>query len=94
MTTKNCIKDADKMQTKYKETLMHASPHYSTDTDTTTLQSIQKAVTPDVFGCDGLTVRKVPASEHSAHVLHGIHAVSITWMLNVFIITYDVPVVK
>ena len=57
MTTKNCITDADKMQTKCKETLMHASPHYSTDTDTTTLQSIQKAVTPDVFGCDGLTVR-------------------------------------
>lgn len=31
--------------------------NYSTDTDTTTLESIQKAVTPDVFGCDGLTVR-------------------------------------
>lgn len=57
MTTKNCITDADKMQTKYKETLMHASPHYSTDTDTMALESIQKAVTPDVFGCDGLTVR-------------------------------------
>ena len=69
---------------------MLSPPFYGTDSFfAISFESIVKDVTPDVFGCDVLDVGKVLTSEHSA-----IHAISITWIAYVFIITYDVPEIK
>ena len=68
--------------------------NYSGEGNTVTLDSIEKATTSDVFECDGFSVHRVSVSEHSAHAVTALHALSITLMPNAFMIAYKMPQVN
>lgn len=68
--------------------------NYSGEANTVTLEGIEKATATDVFGCDGFSVHRVSVSEHSAHAVTALHALSITLMPNAFMIAYEMPQVN